>query len=192
MTGVVLAGGRNSRMGRDKAALPWQESDFLHVILKNLATICDELIVVTNTERPATLPSVRYVTDIIPHCGPLSGIHAGLVHASSEYAFVTACDMPYFSAAAANYIMAQSPGWDVVAPCSADFYEPLFACYAKSCIAAIESLLQNNTRKTQALFSLLRCKHVPVDELKQFDPQLRLLRNINSPSEYRDALLEMR
>ena len=192
MTGVVLAGGRNSRMGRDKAALPWQESDFVHVILQNLATICDELIVVTNTERSETLPAVRHVADIIPHCGPLSGIHAGLVHASSEYAFVTACDMPYFSAAAANYIMAQSPGWDAAVPASTDFFEPLFACYAKSCIAAIESLLQSNNRKTQALFPLLRFKHVPLDDLKQFDPQLRLLRNINSPSEYRDALLEMR
>jgi molybdopterin-guanine dinucleotide biosynthesis protein A len=191
MTGVVLAGGRNSRMGRDKASLPWQDSDFLQVILKNLDKVCDELIVVTNTERPATLPNVRYVTDIIPHCGPLSGIHAGLVHASSEYAFVTACDMPYLSPAAANYIMAQSLGWDVVAPGSADFYEPLFACYAKSCIAAIESLLNSNNRKTQALFPLLRCKLIPLEELKRFDSQLRLLRNINSPSDYQSALLEM-
>jgi molybdenum cofactor guanylyltransferase len=191
MTGVVLAGGRNSRMGRDKASLPWQESDFLQVILRELASICDELIVVTNTVRPETLPNVRYVSDIIPQCGPLSGIHAGLVHASSEYAFVTACDMPYISSAAVNYICGQSPGWDAVVPGSADFHEPLFACYAKNCIAAIESLLQSNNRKTQALFPLVRCKHIPLDELKSFDPQLRLLRNINSPADYQAALREI-
>jgi molybdopterin-guanine dinucleotide biosynthesis protein A len=191
MTGVVLAGGRNSRMGRDKASLPWQESDFLQVILQKLASVCDELIVVTNTARPEILPNVRYVADIIPQCGPLSGIHAGLVHASSDYAFVTACDMPYLSSAAVNHICAQSPGWDAVVPGSADFYEPLFACYAKSCIVPIETLLQNNNRKTQALFPLVRCKHVPLDEMKCFDPQLRLLRNINSPADYQAALREM-
>ena len=78
MTGVVLAGGRNSRMGRDKASLPWQDSDFLQVIVKNLAPVCNELIVVTNVARQDVLPNVRYVTDIIPQRGPLSGIHAGL------------------------------------------------------------------------------------------------------------------
>ena len=191
MTGVVLAGGRNSRMGRDKASLPWQGSDFLQVILQKLAFVCDELIVVTNTARPEIGPNVRYVADIIPQCGPLSGIHAGLVHASSGPVFVTACDMPYLSAEAVGYLCSLSPGWDVVVPGADNYLEPLFACYTKNCIPVIESLLQNNVRKTQALFPLIRCRQVSYDELKPFDPQLRLLQNINSPADYQAALREV-
>lgn len=191
MTGVVLAGGRNSRMGRDKASLPWQGSDFLQVILHKLIEICDELIVVTNMARTEMLPNVRYVADIIPQRGPLSGIHAGLVHATTDLVFVTACDMPYLSVAAVNHLRSLSPGWDVVAPGEAEYLEPLFACYRKTCIPVIESLLQQDIRKTQALFPLVRYRQVPLDEMKQFDPQLRFLYNINSPSDYQAALREV-
>jgi molybdopterin-guanine dinucleotide biosynthesis protein A len=191
MTGVVLAGGRNSRMGRDKASLPWQGSDFLQVILHKLIEICDELIVVTNTDRAEILPNLRYVADIIPQRGPLSGIHAGLVHAASDLVFVTACDMPYLSTAAVNHLRSLSPGWDVVAPGEGECLEPLFACYRKTCIPLIESLLQQDIRKTQTLFPLVRYRQVPLDELKQFDPQLRFLFNINSPSDYQAALREV-
>ena len=191
MTGVVLAGGRKSRMGRDKASLPWQGSDFLQVILQKLTAVCDELIVVTNMARTEMLPNVRYVADIIPQRGPLSGIHAGLVHATTDLVFVTACDMPYLSVAAVNHLRSLSPGWDVVAPGEAEYLEPLFACYRKTCIPVIESLLQQDIRKTQALFPLVRYRQVPLDEMKQFDPQLRFLYNINSPSDYQAALREV-
>ena len=191
MTGVVLAGGRNSRMGRDKASLPWQGSDFLQVILKNLAAICDELIVVTNAARSDYLPNIRYVADIIPQRGPLSGIHAGLVHAASDLSFITACDMPYLSVAAVEHLRALSSGWDVVAPGEATCLEPLFACYRKTCIPVIEELLQQDVRKTQALFSRVRYRQVPLTDLKKFDPQLRFLSNINSPSDYQAALREV-
>lgn len=188
MTGVVLAGGRNSRMGRDKASLPWQDSDFLQVIVKNLAPVCNELIVVTNVARQDVLPNVRYVTDIIPQRGPLSGIHAGLVYANSDLVFVTACDMPHLVATAVSYLGSLSPSWDVVVPGDTNYLEPLFACYRKTCIPVIESLLQQNIRKTQALFPLVQCRQVPLEDLKSFDPQLRMLCNINSPSDYQAAL----
>ena len=191
MTGIVLAGGRNSRMGCDKAGLPWQDSDFLQVILQKLAHFCEELIVVTNSTQRKPLAGTRYVSDIIPRCGPLSGIHAGLISSSSSHAFVTACDMPYLSLSAANYICSLSSNWDVVVPGNEDHLEPLFACYAKTCIPVIESLLKKNVRKTQALFPLIRCKKIPLDMLKTFDPQLKLLCNINSPSDYQTALREI-
>ena len=79
----------------------------------------------------------------------------------------------------------------MVAPGEADFLEPLFACYRKTCIPVIESLLQQDIRKTQALFRLVRYRQVPLVELTQFDPQLRFLHNINSPADYQAALREV-
>ena len=191
MTGIVLAGGRNTRMGRNKATLPWQSSDFLHVILQKLTAVCQELIVVTNDPPPPDLPDVRFISDIIPRCGPLSGIHAGLVHSSSPYAFVTACDMPFVQADAVSWMLSQLQGGDVVVPGDDSFMEPLFACYAKTCIPVIEDLLRQDVRKTQALFRRVNCKFIPLDELRAFDPSLRLLQNINSPEDYQAAINEM-
>ena len=191
MTGVVLAGGKNIRMGRNKATLPWQQTDFLHVILHRLSGVCSELIVVTNTPLSIQLPNVLAVSDIIPQCGPLSGIHAGLTYASSPTAFVTACDMPYLQPAAVAWVGSSLGEWDAVAPDDGNFREPLFACYAKTCIPIIERLLAQGIRKTQTLFDHIRYKSVPVDELRRFDPSLRLLQNINAPEDYERALQDM-
>ena len=129
MTGVVLAGGRNSRMGRIKADLPWKASDFLHTILGQLALFCDELIVSANHPMKIQGFAARIVPDILPGCGPLSGIHAALTAASSDHIFVTACDMPYISAPAARHLCSLAEGWDIVVPISGQRSEPLFDCY---------------------------------------------------------------
>lgn len=134
MTGVVLAGGKNIRMGRNKATLPWQQADFLHVILHRLSGVCSELIVVTNTPLSIQLPNVLAVSDIIPQCGPLSGIHAGLTYASSPTAFVTACDMPYLQPAAVAWVaqaLANGMRWRRTTaifgnPCSPAMPKPAF------------------------------------------------------------------
>ena len=190
MTGVVLAGGLSSRMGRDKASLPWQETDFIHVILSQLALFCNELIVVDNNRLKLNDPKIKTIPDIIPQRGPLSGIHAGLTAASSSHVFITACDMPYISVPAAIHLCSQSQGWDIVVPADGNHCEPLFACYAKSCIPVIEKLLMQENRKVTELFPLVRCKKVPVEELLAFDPSRKFLRNINSPEEYDIALNE--
>ena len=191
MTGIVLAGGKNIRMGRNKATLPWQQSDFLHVILQKLSSICTELIVVTNTPLSIKMANVRSISDIIPDCGPLSGIHAGLKHASSPAAFITACDMPYIQPAAVAWLGSRLDDWDAVAPDDGFFFEPLFACFAKTCIPVIELLLAQGVRKTQTLFEHIRYQSVPVAALRQFDPSLRLLQNINAPEDYQRALNDM-
>lgn len=192
MTGIVLAGGRNVRMGQDKATLPWENSDFLHTILRKLAVVCSDLIVVTNAQPASDLPEVRFVSDIIPGCGPLSGIHAGLTNSTSPSAFVTACDMPFIQPAAVAWLFSQLQDWDAVVPGNATFKEPLFAIYAKTCIPFIEDLLRQDVRKTQALFQRIRCKMIPTAAFLAFDPTLRLLQNINAPEDYQAALQEMR
>lgn len=188
MTGIVLAGGRSARMGCDKAFLPWQGSDFLHVILENLASVCHERIVVTGTPPPDNLPAVKFVPDILPNGGPLSGIHAGLVRSSSPFAFVTACDMPFIQPAAAAWILSRMQDWDIVVPGCGEFAEPFFACYSKRCIPAIEDLLHKDIRKVKALFRQVRCLFIPFDDFRAFDPELLLFRSVNSPEEYQAAL----
>lgn len=184
MTGIILAGGLNTRMGRDKASLPWDTSDLLHSILEKLGQVCTDRIVVTNRAWEPDVPGVRVVADIIPQCGPLSGIHAGLTACNDRHAFVTACDMPYLASAAVEYLLSLAEGWDAVVPGCGKDLEPLFAVYARTCLPTIEDLLRQDIRKVQRLFPLIRHRLVNPEDFRQFDPELRLFRNINTMEEY--------
>ena len=185
--GIVLAGGLSTRAGQDKAGLPWCGTDFLHTVLERLGQVCPERIVVMNRVWIPDVPGVKVVGDIIPQCGPLSGIHAGLSSCPDQQAFITACDMPFLAPAAVEYLLSVSSGWDAVVPVRGSELEPLFAVYARSCIPVIESLLQQNFRKVQRLFSLIRYRTIDCEEFRRFDPHLNLFRNINTMDEYREA-----
>ena len=185
--GIVLAGGLSTRVGQDKAQLPWGTSDLLHSILEQLGQVCNERIVVMNRTWKPDIPNVKVVSDIIPQCGPLSGIHAGLSACSEPYAFITACDMPFLPPAAVNYLLSLSVGWDAVLPGRGRDLEPLFAVYARNCIPVIEGLFRQDIRKVQRLFPLIRHRLIDPDEFRSFDPDLKLFRNINTMAEYTQA-----
>ncbi len=188
MTGIVLAGGRSSRMGRDKSVLPWHNSDLVQTVIRKVGQVCEDIVLVSNQPRNVP-PGVRVVGDIIPDMGPLGGIHAGLTHAKSPFAFVTACDMPYIVPEAISFLLQQAgEEWDVVIPSNGDQFEPMFAVYRQTCIPAIETLLKENRRQIIGFFPLIRLKKIDVSRLRQFDKELTMFTNINTAEEYARAL----
>jgi len=187
MTGIILAGGRSSRMGRDKSTLPWETSDLLNVIIEKLGTVCDDLIVVSNVPRDIKRKEVRVVADIFSQMGPLGGIHAGLCHARHQYAFVTGCDMPYLVPDAVRYLLEEVQGWDIAIPSQGEYYEPLFSCYSKSCLPNIELLLNKSVRRIAEILKLMRYKAIDWENFRRFDPELKLFTNINTEEDYKQA-----
>ena len=187
MTGIVLAGGRSSRMGRDKSVLPWHNSDLVQTVIGKVGQVCEDIVLVSN--QPRNVPHrVRVVGDIMPGMGPLGGIHAGLTHAKHPLAFVTACDMPYIAPEAISFLFQQAgEEWDVVIPTDGDQFEPMFAVYRKTCIPAIEALLTENRRRIVGFFPLVRVKKIDVSCLRQFDQELTMFTNINTAEEYERA-----
>lgn len=186
MTGIILAGGLSSRIGRDKALLPWGRSNILTGVVGRLRSVCDDIIIVRNTPLDCKIDGIRTVSDIYRQMGPLGGIHAGLTIARHEYAFVTACDMPYLPPAAVDYLFREAAGWDVVMPATGRDYEPLFACYARRCLPVIEDLLRRDVRKIIELLPLVRYKTIPREIFLQIDP--RIFSNINTGEDYKSAL----
>jgi molybdopterin-guanine dinucleotide biosynthesis protein A len=189
MTGIILAGGRSSRMGRDKSLLPWNDSDLMHTVIRKVSQVCDDMVLVSNQARNLAIKDIQIVQDIIPNMGPLGGIHAGLTHARYPLAFVTACDMPYVVPQAVDFLLHEAAeDWDVVIPTCGDQYEPMFCVYRKTCIPAIETLLKQGGRRIVQIFSVLRVKHIDVEIFRQFDPKLTIFTNINTMEEYEKAL----
>ena len=142
---AILAGGQSSRMGRDKALLPFNNQPLIAHIAQILAPIFPEIIVVTanpNIARAAELPAI---SDRFAGRGPLGGIHAALLHWRAP-TFVVACDMPYLNADFIRYLIADFDGIARV-PLSQNGFEPLHAVYAATAKArSFENYLRGESK----------------------------------------------
>lgn len=183
---IILAGGNSTRMGRDKATLPWGDSDILHCLVATLQGCCNEIIVVSNC--PRELPtSVRIVPDIIPGQGPLSGIHAGLYHSNYPHAVVIGCDMPFIAPEFVRMLLDKRPGWDAVVPIYNHKQEPLLAAYGKECLPIIEKLLGDGDCRVLSLLAKVRCLQLPEAEWRSIVASDNVFRNLNTYEDYQCA-----
>ena len=185
-SGIILAGGLGSRIGCDKALLPWGDSIILGDIVSQMKKVCDDVILVRNSPLDIEIEGIRVVSDTYMQMGPLAGIHAGLSIARYDNAFVTACDMPYLPQAAIEYLFIEAEGWDIVMPATGCDHEPLFACYSKKCLPVIEGLLQRGVRKIIEILPLVRYKTIAREYFLQIDG--RIFSNINTWEQYQSAL----
>ncbi|MDR3295821.1 MAG: molybdenum cofactor guanylyltransferase [Clostridiales Family XIII bacterium] len=183
-TAIILSGGRSSRMGVNKAMLELNGKPLIEIMLDKVLAF-DEILVSTNTmDEYAYLEErgVRLVKDIIPHQGPLSGIHAGLSCADAECAAVLPCDMPLVPAALVRYlseIADRSDGFDAVVPVTERAYQPLCAVYRKTCIGFIEKNLAKGINKASAMLSCVRVREVGGAEMARFGDIHDMFRNVN-------------
>ena len=98
MTGYILAGGRSSRMGRDKALLPIGDTTLIALVIERLRPWVDRLVVIGNTQNVAqlrALPIDEALSDVTPNCGPLMGVFTGLMQAQTTTNVFVSCDMPF-------------------------------------------------------------------------------------------------
>ncbi|MBC8016380.1 MAG: molybdenum cofactor guanylyltransferase [Sporomusaceae bacterium] len=179
---IVLAGGQSSRMGRDKAELSWEHGDILNSLLARLLPLSDDVIVVSNVVRKIP-QSVRQAADIIPGKGPLSGIHAGLVHACHDRVFVTACDVPFLMPSIILPIVQAVGTFDGSVAVNKGQLEPLFACYRKNCAIVIEQLLATGKHRMKDL--LANINWMPVEQADQLAECCFM--NVNTCDDYEKA-----
>ena len=184
VSAVILAGGESRRMGSDKSLLPWHGGRFIEHIHRLLDELFDEVIIVTNS--PGLYDSIpcRKEPDIYYKQGSLAGIHSGLCHARNERIFVVACDMPFLSEEVIRALCACDRQAEVVIPRSEWGLEPLHACYAKSCLPAIEAVLDAGKKRIVGFFPEVRVIELAATEFQKIDPEGLSFRNINTPEEY--------
>lgn len=184
VTGVILAGGQSSRMGSNKALLPYQGGRFIEAIHRQLRAQFAEVILVTNNPEQYPFLPCRKVPDLYPGMGALAGIHAGLSHSMTERIFVVACDMPYLNSRLIRHIACRPAERAVVVPCSDRGTEPLHARYDRSCLAAVERCLREGKKRIISFYPEVSVEYVGADEVAVFDPDFATFSNINTPQEY--------
>jgi molybdopterin-guanine dinucleotide biosynthesis protein A len=186
LSAVVLAGGRNTRLGGLNKGLAFFQGIPLAVrVLRLLAGLFEEVILVTNQpEQYAPVAgSAVLAGDLFSGCGPLGGIHAGLHRAGSPAAFCVACDMPFLSA---DFIRRQSELFlerdcDILLPRVRKEIEPLHAIYRKTLLGDIERILTDGKGYSiRRLFPLVRTEYLDLEDRPEV---LRMFTNINLPEE---------
>lgn len=188
--GVVLAGGRSSRMGRDKAALALAGEPLLRRVARRVREALGTVIVVGPEELQGLVPGVRVLCDDLAGAGPLSALATALRALPAERVFLAGCDMPFVApdlVRAMVQLAAASPAVDVMLLRSPAGLEYLHGVYARSCVPTIERLLTDGERSLRSLVDVVRVREVPAQLIAHHDPMGRSAFNANTPEEWQWA-----
>jgi molybdopterin-guanine dinucleotide biosynthesis protein A len=190
--GIVLCGGRSTRMGSSKALLPFGTETMLQRVIRLLTTVASPLVVVAAPEQPLPeLPtSVTVTRDEREGRGPLEGLRAGLkaLPGDAEIAYVTSCDVPLLVPAFVDRMVELLGDHDIAVVEIDGFPHPLSAVYRRRTLPHVEALLAADRLRPVFLFDAVRTRRVQPEELASVDPQLLTLRNLNTRQDYLDAL----
>lgn len=184
VTGVILAGGHSSRMGSNKALLPYRGGRFVEAIHRLLHDIFPEVILVTNNPEQYDFLPCRKVPDLYEGVGVLAGIHSGLYHSCNPAIFAVACDMPYLMVSLIRHLASRADAGGVLIPESPSGLEPLHAVYGKGCLAAIEATLLSGQRRIVSFFDRTNVSKMNVEQVACYDPAFASFININTPRDY--------
>ncbi|MBN1934694.1 MAG: molybdenum cofactor guanylyltransferase [Anaerolineae bacterium] len=183
ISGIILAGGKSSRLGQNKALIEFEGKPIVQHVVDVLRPLVDEIVLATNTPESFAFLKLRMVADLYAETGALGGLHAGLSAIQSEYGLVVGCDMPFLNTALLQHMLLHTTGYDIVMPHIDDYYEPLHAIYARRCLAVIEHSIQSGQRRLLSFVSQMNVRYIKGDEIDRFDPQRLAFFNLNSPDD---------
>jgi molybdopterin-guanine dinucleotide biosynthesis protein A len=199
--GVVLAGGRSSRMGSPKAALEWHGSTLLRRTAGILTRVTDGPVVIVRApgQDLPDLPKGTLITDDPREGkGPVQGIAAGLaaLGGHADIAFVSSTDMPFLHPAFIRRVLrvlSDGDATDVALPVARGYKQPLAAAYRVSLADAAERLVKEDRLRPAFLFAECAVEQLDDEALKQdpvlaaLDPDLDSVLNVNTPADYQAA-----
>lgn len=194
---IILCGGKSSRMGRDKASLPFGPELMLQRVVRLLSAVVNSsnIVVVSALGQilPPLPPETRVVCDENPDRGPLEGLAAGLkaMPHHVEAAYATSCDVPLMSTSFVHAMFDHLGDHEIAVPIERQFHHPLAAVYRPRVLSVVRQLLSANRLRPRFLFDEVDTVEVPVESLREFDPSLSTLMNLNHPEDYEAALKQL-
>ena len=178
-SGVILAGGKSSRMKYNKAFAEIAGRSVINIIVDKFARVFDEIIIISNEPQLYRELGPVVYTDIYPHMGPVSGIHSGLYHARHDQAFIMGCDVPFMNMELVEFMFTQLDDYDSVVPEIDTYLQPLSAIYSKKCLPVLTNCLENNKVKLIRIFEELNSLILNRNQLEKFGVVEELFLNVN-------------
>jgi molybdopterin-guanine dinucleotide biosynthesis protein A len=189
--GFILAGGASSRMGADKSLLRLGGRTFVALAADALAGAAEGRVRVVGSRPSAAGHALPVVRDVYENVGALGGLHAALAACGAPWAAVVSCDLPFATAALfARLAALRGEESDAVAPLQEDGRpQPLCALYRKAaCLALAEELIRAGDLRPRTLLRRVRTRWVEPRELSDLEGSPLFFRNVNTPSDYEEAL----
>jgi len=205
VTGIIVAGGRSSRMGQDKALLEIDGATMLERTYTTLQQAAQRVVVVTRDNQGYGLSGMETVSDVFPGMGPLSGIHAGLSASTTEWGMVVACDMPFVQPEVLHDLLAVTKKWtelqgtrepalQAVIPSMDGRIHPLLAVYHRSVLPSAEECLRSGRLRLTDWLDKLNVRYATVEDLPGVSEDMwhKAVFNMNNPQDYQLAIEQLK
>jgi len=188
VTAFILAGGKSSRMGADKALLEFEGETLLARTLRKARGVASQVCIVGSRERFEMFGPV--IEDLYAERGPLGGIHAALQASTTRLNLVLAVDMPFLPASALRYLVDQARGCDatVVVPRVGGFHQTLCAVYRLEFGTLAAQSLQAGRNKIDPLYAQTSVRVIEEKELAEVDIRPAMFDNLNTPQDLERAV----
>jgi molybdopterin-guanine dinucleotide biosynthesis protein A len=184
--GAILAGGKSSRMGQDKALLEWRGKPLIQSVAEVLLSVCDKVRIIADRGSRFSFLNLEVYPDEISGKGgkgPLGGIYTALQVSDSEKIFCVGCDMPFLDKKTIQGMLDMSGEFDVVVPYSNGDFHPLHAVYSQSCREPIKKILLSGPYHITGFFDQVRVKIVDEKDFSVLTADGKALANINTPAD---------
>ena len=183
MNAIILAGGKSTRFGSNKALYELDQKPMLINIIEKLNPIFNKIYVVGNEDYDYNgIKNIEYLTDVIPDKGPLGGLYTGLKASDSQYNYLQACDMPFVCKEYLRYIkkyIDSKESYEAYIPEKNGYLEPFVGIYDKNITDKILELIKEEKLNFDNLFEKINIKKIAEEEIAQIADTERIFFNIN-------------
>ena len=188
VTGFITAGGRSSRMGRDKAWLRLGASTMIERVIAALKPATRSLALIANSREYEAL-GLPVFRDTYEGIGPLEAIRTALANSPTRHVLLVGCDLPFVTSELFSFIIGLAGDYQAVVPRGADGrLEPLCALYATDALPDLIELIRSGERKVSRLFDRIPTRVVGFQELDHLEGSNLFFENINTPEEFSRAI----
>lgn len=186
--GVVLSGGKSTRMGTNKALLQLNDQPVVQGIVEELKKCTDEVVLITNDgESVYEFLNIKQYKDRYIDKGPLAGIETALYNVNADIFAFAACDTPFINTKVYSELLKQLGDYDAVVPIYNEQMHPLSAIYKQEVLIKVQEQLNNNNLRIRSFFDHINVKYVQEFHHIDDDILFKHFFNMNNPQQYEQA-----
>ncbi len=188
ITAVILAGGKSTRFGSNKALACWNEKgSLIENVIQKAGKVCGHVALSVRDSKDYPQIHLPKLTDIIKGKGPLSGLHSALCHCRTRWIMLLACDMPLIDRHLLSYMVEINTWAPLIIPYCRGRYEPLHAIYHKSLFPLVEHLIEHNRLRMRELIDIVPRFIIRETDILKTAGSLNCLSNINTLVDFKKA-----
>lgn len=182
VTSIILAGGKSSRFGKNKALEKIHNISIIEYVYNSIKVFSDEIIISSNTDNYNFLPA-RIIKDKFENIGPISGIFSSLVESRNEINLITTCDTPLLNREFFEYLLINSQSFDISNPIHNNITEPVIGIFKKSITPVVESFIIRGITSPPKIFNQIQNQFIEIDSSLSFFHN-EMFRSVNTRDDF--------